>query len=115
MLSPVFPVSACLHISCQMDFINFSQMKYGLSHETALNFSPLIFQCIPLSSLDNCAIIKIRGGQISWIWGFLACAQEYDFVNAPVFSFSQKTNSLKFVFVKDVYSWQRTTLEYHEN
>lgn len=51
MLSPVFPVPACLHISCQMDFINFSQMKYGLLYATALNISPLIFHCIPLSSL----------------------------------------------------------------
>lgn len=51
MLSPVFPVFTCLYISCQMDFINFSQMKYGLLHATALNFSPMIFQCIPLTSL----------------------------------------------------------------
>lgn len=71
MHSPVFPVFTCLHISCQMDFINFSQMKYGLLHATALNFSPVIFHCIPLSGLDYCGIIKIYRANFHGLWVFL--------------------------------------------
>lgn len=116
MLSPVFPVSTCLHISCQMDFINFSQMKYGLLYATALNFSPVIFHCIPLSGLDYCGIIKIYRANFRGLWVFLLMRRNMIlWMRQFSVSVGILLKSLKFVFVKDVYSWWRATLEYHEN
>lgn len=71
------------------------------------------FTCITRCS-KYCRIIHFRGGQISWIVGFLGM----EFRDASVFSFCRKTklNLInQFSSRMDINSWVRATHEFNEN
>lgn len=59
-------------------------------------------------------LLNYAGGNFRGMWVF-AYSWGCCFVDAPVFSFSKKDNSSKFVFVENVNSLGRATQEYHEN
>lgn len=59
-------------------------------------------------------LLNYARGNFCGMWVF-AYSWGCCFVDAPVFSFSKKDNSSKFVFVENVNSLGRATQEYHEN
>lgn len=57
-----------------------------------------VYKCKNVKCYKYCGTISLPGGQLSWICGFLLIPKGSSFVDAPVFSFSNKVNSFLVCF-----------------